>query len=89
MPWKVLKMVKRYANTTDDSLMKNKPNDQVRPKRHSRAKPPMTHDLMFSSRLESGFSDVECFIILYIVMSRKMRLSIIMKVTGPMKLQIK
>lgn len=45
MPWKVLKMVKRYAKTTDDSLMKNKPNDQVRPKRHSRAKPPMTHDL--------------------------------------------
>lgn len=31
--------------------------------------------LMCSSRLESGFSDVECFIILYIVMSRKMRLS--------------
>lgn len=45
MPWKVLKIVKRYANTTDDSLMKNKPNDQVKPKRHSRAKPPMTHDL--------------------------------------------
>lgn len=45
MPWKVLKMVKRYAKTTDDSLMKNNPNDQVRPKRHSRAKPPMTHDL--------------------------------------------
>lgn len=45
-----MKMVKRYANTTDDSLMKNKPNDQVRPKRHSRAKPPMTHDLRANKR---------------------------------------
>ncbi len=30
---------------------------------------------MLSSRLESGFIDVECFTILYIVTTRKMRLS--------------
>lgn len=30
---------------------------------------------MFSSRLESGFRVVECFTILYIVITRKMRLS--------------
>lgn len=30
---------------------------------------------MFSNLLESGFNEVECFTILYIVMTRKMRLS--------------
>lgn len=45
MPWKVLNMVKRYAMTTEESLMKNKPKDHVRPSRHSRAKAPITHDL--------------------------------------------
>lgn len=35
---------------------------------------PSTH-FIFSSRLESGFRVVVCFTILYMVMTRKMRLS--------------
>lgn len=45
IPWKVLKMVKRYAMTIEASLMKKRPKDHVRPSRHSRAKAPMTQDL--------------------------------------------
>lgn len=75
--------------TMEASLMKNRPKDHVRPSRHNRAKAPMTHDFIFSSRLESGFRVVECFTILYIVMTRKMRLSMMIKVTGPIKLHMK
>lgn len=82
-------MVKRYAMTTEDSLRKNRPNDQVRPRRKSRANAPSTQDLIPPSRVESGFMEVECFTILYMVTIRMMRLSMIMKVTGPMKLQMK
>lgn len=45
IPWKVLNMVKRYAMTTEDSWMKNSPNDHVRTRRKRSAKPPRTHDL--------------------------------------------
>lgn len=45
IPWKVLKMVNRYAITIEASLMKKRPNDHVRPSRHSNAKAPMTQDL--------------------------------------------
>lgn len=45
IPWKVLNMVKRYAMTMEASLMKNSPNDHVRPSRNSKAKAPMTQDL--------------------------------------------
>lgn len=45
IPCRVLKMLKRYAITTDDSLRKNKPKVHVRPSRQRRAKAPDTHDL--------------------------------------------
>lgn len=45
IPWKVLKIVKRYAITMEASFMKKRPKDHVRPSRHSRAKAPMTQDL--------------------------------------------
>lgn len=45
IPWKVFNMVKRYAMTIEASLIKKRPKDHVRPKRHSRAKAPMTQDL--------------------------------------------
>lgn len=38
-------MVKRYAMTTEASLMKKRPKDHVRPRRNSRAKAPRTQDL--------------------------------------------
>ena len=38
-------MVKRYAMTIEASLMKKRPKDHVRPRRHSKAKAPMTQDL--------------------------------------------
>lgn len=39
---------------------------------------------MFSSRLESGFRVVVCFTILYMVMTRKMRLSCQNRETAPL-----
>ena len=45
MPCRVLKMVKRYAITMDESLKKSKPKDHVSPKRQRRANAPNTHDL--------------------------------------------
>ena len=54
IPWKALNMVKRYAMTTDDSLMKNKPKDHVRPSRQSRAKAPRTQDLEGEERGPAG-----------------------------------
>lgn len=46
IPWKVLNIVKRYAMTIEASLMKKRPKDHVRPSRHSRAKAPITQDLV-------------------------------------------
>lgn len=45
IPCRVLKMVKRYAITMEDSLRKNKPKDHVSPSRQRRANAPNTHDL--------------------------------------------
>lgn len=45
IPCRVLKIVKRYAITMEDSLRKNKPKDHVSPNRKSRANAPNTHDL--------------------------------------------
>jgi len=45
MPWKALKVVKRYAMITVFSLMKRRPNAQVRPKRKSSAIAPTAQDL--------------------------------------------
>lgn len=50
IPWKVLKIVKRYAMTIEASLMKKRPKDHVRPSRHSRANAPMTQDLKDSKK---------------------------------------
>lgn len=45
IPCRVLKMVKRYAITMEESLRKNRPKDQVSPIRQRRTKAPDTHDL--------------------------------------------
>lgn len=45
IPCRVLKTVKRYAITTEDSLRKNKPKVHVSASRHRRTKAPDTHDL--------------------------------------------
>lgn len=45
IPCKVLKIVKRYAISMEESFKKNNPKDQVRPSRHSNAKAPSTQDL--------------------------------------------
>lgn len=89
IPWKALNTVKRYVITTVPSFINSRPNDHVRPRRHRRANAPRTQDLMFSNLLESGFKVFECFTILHNVITRKIRFSRIIKVTGPMKLQIK
>lgn len=57
IPCKVLKMVKRYAMTTDDSLRKNRPNDHVSPSRQSSANAPNTQDLRRTSTNHSGWND--------------------------------
>lgn len=45
-PWKALKVVKRYAMTTDSLLMKRRPKAQVRPSRKSSAMAPSAQDLV-------------------------------------------
>ena len=54
IPCRVLKMVKRYAITTDDSFRKNKPNDHVSPSRQSKANAPSTQDLPDMNTNHSG-----------------------------------
>lgn len=44
-PWKALKVVKRYAMTTDSLLMKRRPKAHVRPSRKSSAMAPRAQDL--------------------------------------------
>lgn len=45
IPCRVLKMVKRYAITMEESLRKSRPKDQVSPSRQRRTNAPDTHDL--------------------------------------------
>lgn len=45
IPCRVLKMVKRYAITMEESSRKNRPKDQVSPSRQRRTNAPDTHDL--------------------------------------------
>lgn len=50
IPCSVLKMVKRYAMTMEESLRKRRPKVHVRPSRQRSAKAPNTHDLQGASQ---------------------------------------
>lgn len=58
-------------NETSD-VTQRKPNNNKNPTAKQRKKEKNTY-FIFSSRLESGFSEVVCLTILYMVMTRKMR----------------